>query len=166
MKAREVILLLLIIGAGALIHEIQNGNLPFFWDFEEGIFWNAQEFDFEETLTVDPPLPGQLVVDNAHGQVDVQAGPADRITITLTKRIYRKTEAEARADLATLQKMVATKTRTGKISASDWLGYEGDLAALKAQEAIADRLVREFGYDIYLNEIVSFQRVTRESLAL
>ncbi|MCJ7587659.1 MAG: DUF4097 domain-containing protein [Candidatus Aminicenantes bacterium] len=97
MRAREVILLLFIIAAGVTVHEIQHGNLPIFWDFEEGILWNAEEFSFEETLTVEPPFPTDLAVQNAHGRVDVQGAETDRITITLTKRIYRKNEADARA---------------------------------------------------------------------
>ncbi len=103
MRAREVILLLFIIGAGVLVHEIQHGNLPIIWDFEEGILWNAEEFNYQETLTVEPPFPDDLTVENAHGQVEIQGGETDRITITLAKRIYRRTEADARAVSARLR---------------------------------------------------------------
>ncbi|MBN2207254.1 MAG: hypothetical protein JW742_07605 [Candidatus Aminicenantes bacterium] len=97
MKAREVVLLLLIIAAGVVVHQVQEGNIPFVWDIDEGLLWNAQEFRFEETLTVAPPLPAALLVENLRGEVEVQGGAADAVTIVFTKRIYRRTEEEAGA---------------------------------------------------------------------
>lgn len=97
MKAREVVLLLLIIAAGVLIHQVQEGNLPIIWDLDEGLGWNAEEYRFEETLTVPAPVPAALVVENELGEVEVQGAETETITILLTKRIYRRDEAEARA---------------------------------------------------------------------
>jgi len=97
MKAREVVLLLLIIGAGVLAHQIQEGNIPVLWDLDEGILWNAREFSYEETLTIRPPFPEAFVIDNAHGAVDIQGAATETVTILLTKRIYRRDEEDARA---------------------------------------------------------------------
>jgi hypothetical protein len=97
MKAREIVLLLLIIAAGVTVHEVREGNIPFVWDLDEGFLWNGREFSYEETLTLDAPMPGALVVENAHGAVDVQAAATDTIAVLFTKRIYRRDEHDARA---------------------------------------------------------------------
>jgi len=96
MKAREVVLLLLIIGAGVLVHQIQEGTIPLVWDLDEGLLWNAREFRFEETLSAAAPVPAALVVENAHGTVEVQGTATDTVTVQFTKRIYRRDEADAR----------------------------------------------------------------------
>jgi hypothetical protein len=79
-------------------------------------------------------------------------------------KLQYATEAEARVDIDILKKIIAHPIRLGQASASDWLGFDGPEAIFEAEEAIVDRLAALIGYDVVLDRIVSFQRVTREKL--
>ncbi len=94
MKAKEIILLIFIIAAGVFAYHVQSGKIDVTWD---GIFdFDFNEYTYEDTQVIEPPLPASLRVLNAHGQVEVQGTETDRITFTFTERIRRNNEERAR----------------------------------------------------------------------
>lgn len=93
MKAREVFLLILIILAGVLFTHIQTGKLH--WSFDEWGIITSEEFFYEETEDLAPPLPAILEILNSHGEVTVQGTETDRVTVTLKKTIWRRNQQEA-----------------------------------------------------------------------
>ncbi len=113
MKFRQILLVVALVLAGAVIYAVQTGQ----WDLRYG--WNEEfpfvgrEFVFEESQTVTPPFPLFLEVINAHGGVEVEAADQDAITLTLTKRIWRKNE--------TLAKDIADRLKTVVVRESDRL---------------------------------------------
>jgi len=97
MKAKEIILALLIIAVGAFIYYAQSGRLDWEFDGEGGFsFMNWDEFTFEETAEIDAPLPQQLQVINSHGQVEIRGAEGDKVVVSFKKRIWRKNETEAK----------------------------------------------------------------------
>lgn len=107
MKAKEIILAILIIAAGAFIYYAQSGRLDWEFDGEHGFFFgNWDEFTYEETQDIEAPLPQELQVINAHGRVEIQGADVDRIRISLQKRIWRKSEADAKKVSAELKLVV------------------------------------------------------------
>jgi DUF4097 and DUF4098 domain-containing protein YvlB len=97
MKAKEIILAILIIVVGAFIYYAQSGRLDWEFDNEVGPFFtNWDEFTYEETQEIQAPLPQQLQVINAHGQVEIQGTDGDKVMVSFKKRIWRKNESEAK----------------------------------------------------------------------
>jgi hypothetical protein len=94
MKAKEIILLIFIIAAGVFFYHVQAGKIDIAWD--DFIAWDFNEYTYQETQVIEPPLPASLKVLNAHGQVDVIGAETDRITFTFEKRIWRRDEEKAR----------------------------------------------------------------------
>jgi len=95
MKAKEIILLILIIAAGIIFYHAQTGKIWFDWEWEEGIYFGQEEFVYEVTEEITPPLPGVLRIVNAHGNVEVQGTQQDSISITFEKKIYRRKQNQA-----------------------------------------------------------------------
>ncbi|MDH4257632.1 MAG: hypothetical protein OEV50_02390 [Candidatus Aminicenantes bacterium] len=95
MKAKEIILLILIIAAGIIFYHAQTGKIWFDWEWEEGIYFGQEEFVYEVTEEITPPLPGILHIVNAHGNVEVQGTQQDTISITFEKQIYRRKRNQA-----------------------------------------------------------------------
>lgn len=101
MKGREVFLLILIIVAGILLTQTYRGNINWNWDWDgEGWGWNffgwAHEAKAQETKAIEDPLPQELIVDNSHGEVVVEPASDGRLTVSLEKKAFRRTEEEAR----------------------------------------------------------------------
>ena len=94
MKAKEIILLIFIIAAGVFFYHIQAGKIDIVWD--DFIAWDVNEYTYQETQVIEPPLPVSLKVLNSHGQVDVIGSETDRITFTFEKRIWRRDKEKAR----------------------------------------------------------------------
>ncbi len=94
MKAKEIILLIFIIAVGVFGYHVQTGKIDVTWD--EIFDFDFNEYTYEETQVIEPPLPASLRVLNAHGQVDLQGAETDRITFTFTERIRRNNEERAR----------------------------------------------------------------------
>lgn len=94
MKAKEIVLLIFIIAVGVFAYHVQSGKIDVTWD--EIFDFDFNEYVYEETHVVEPPLPASLRVLNAHGQVEVQGTETDRITFTFTERIRRNNEERAR----------------------------------------------------------------------
>jgi hypothetical protein len=106
MKGREIVLALLIIGAGIFIFCVQTGRLNLEFDGPILIFGHAEEFTFEETQEISAPLPPELRVLNAHGSVDIQGGDIGEAKIIFRKRIWRRNEKEAKKVADALQMII------------------------------------------------------------
>lgn len=94
MKAKEIILLVFIIVAGVFFYHVQAGKIDVAWD--DFIAWDFNEYTYQETQVIEPPLPAALHVLNSHGQVEVLGTETDRITFTFEKKIWRRNEEKAR----------------------------------------------------------------------
>jgi len=94
MKAKEIILLVFIIAAGVFFYHVQAGKIDVVWD--DFIAWDFNEYTYQETQVIEPPLPASLHVLNSHGQVEVLGTETDRITFTFEKKIWRRNEERAR----------------------------------------------------------------------
>jgi len=94
MKAKEIIILILVVAAGIFFTHAKTGKLRFDWEDYVALGWNA--YTFEESGVIEAPLPALLKVTNAHGSVEIAGATEDRITFTLKKKIWRRNEARAR----------------------------------------------------------------------
>ncbi|MGB7296249.1 MAG: hypothetical protein WBC70_11725, partial [Candidatus Aminicenantales bacterium] len=94
MKAKEITLLIFIIAVGVFAYHVQSGKIDITWD--DVFAFDFNEYVYEETQVIEPPLPASLRVLNAHGRVDVQGVDTDRVTFTFTERIRRQNEEKAR----------------------------------------------------------------------
>jgi hypothetical protein len=95
MKAKEIILLILIVTVGIIFYHAQTGKIWIDWDWDEGIFFGQEEFVYEETEEITPPFPPSLRVINAHGHIEVEGSDQDSISIVFEKRIFRREQKEA-----------------------------------------------------------------------
>ncbi|MBN1270864.1 MAG: hypothetical protein JXB26_01215 [Candidatus Aminicenantes bacterium] len=93
MKAREVFLLILIIVAGILFTHFQLGKIH--WRLNDWGIFTSEEFFFEETRDINPPLPVLLEVQNRHGEVNIQGTENETVKVTLQKIIWRRNKDEA-----------------------------------------------------------------------
>lgn len=112
MKAKEIILLILIIAAGIFFYHAQTGKIWIDWDWDEGIFFGQEEFVYEESEEIASPFPPNLFIDNAHGQVEVEGTQQDSISVTLEKRIFRREEKDAEEAAGKLR-MIVEKEGSG-----------------------------------------------------
>ncbi|MCX6561778.1 MAG: DUF4097 family beta strand repeat-containing protein [Candidatus Aminicenantes bacterium] len=94
MRAREIVLALLIILAGVSLSYFKSGRLSFEGDDFFG--WSGREFQFEETRDIPGPAPAWLEIANSHGAVAVESAAIDQVRIVFTKRVWRKDEAAAK----------------------------------------------------------------------
>jgi hypothetical protein len=94
MKAKEVILLIFIIAAGVFFYHAQTGKIDVVWD--DFIAFDSNEYTYQETQVIEPPLPASLKVLNSHGEVDVVGAETDRITIIFEKTVWRRNEEKAK----------------------------------------------------------------------
>jgi len=108
MKAKEVILLLIIIAAGVFFYHAYTGNLDVDFYFGEGIFWDFEDFIYEESLELEPPFPSRLRIVNSHGKIEIQGTEEQTITIDFQKKIWRKNEEKAK-EVADKLKMIVDK---------------------------------------------------------
>ncbi|NIM91592.1 MAG: hypothetical protein GTO17_11670 [Candidatus Aminicenantes bacterium] len=109
MKAKEIILLVLIIAAGVIFYHAHTGKLDWSVDFGDGIYWGLEEFIYEETQEIVPPFPAQLLLINSHGDIEIQGTEEQKITIDFQERIWRKNEEQA-AEVAEKLKMTIDKS--------------------------------------------------------
>ena len=72
MKAREVVLLVVIIAAGVLLYYGQTGKAGFHFNFDDGLVTGGRGYSYTESLTVDAPIPARLRITNAHGDDEVR----------------------------------------------------------------------------------------------
>ncbi len=104
MKAKEIVLLIFIILIGVFITQIYTGNLDLDWGWGDSILFGYDEFVFEETEEIESPLSEELRIRNAHGSIEIFGSDEEKVTISFTKRIWRKEEVEAE-EIADLLKM-------------------------------------------------------------
>jgi hypothetical protein len=103
MKAREVLLALLIVGAGVFTYYAKSGRIGPFLENWDGGWRGGEEFVFEEKLEVPAPLPAEVRVVNAHGAIEVQGGDVQAMTVVLKKSVYERVRAKAEAVAAELK---------------------------------------------------------------
>jgi hypothetical protein len=95
MKAKEIILLILIVTVGIIFYHAQTGKIWIDWDWDDGVFLGQEEFVYEETEEIAPPFPQSLRIMNAHGQVEVQGSEQEIISVTFQKQIFRRNQTRA-----------------------------------------------------------------------
>ncbi len=109
MKAKEIILLVLIIAAGVIFYHAYTGKLDWSIDFGDGIYWGLNEFTYAETQEIEPPFPAQLLLINSHGDIEIQGTEEQKITIDFQERIWRRNEEQA-AEVSEKLKMTIDKS--------------------------------------------------------
>ncbi|MHB8054101.1 MAG: DUF4097 family beta strand repeat-containing protein [Candidatus Aminicenantales bacterium] len=96
MRARDVFLALLIIGAGVFLTYEKSGRFDEWFDGWDGLrFGFYDEFTYEETPLIPGPLPAEIRVLNAHGNIEISGAATDRATVVFKKRISARNKAEA-----------------------------------------------------------------------
>ena len=106
MKAKEIILLILIIAAGVTFYHAHTGKI--YIDIDDHIFFDHEKFVYEEFQEIEPPFPPQLQVINAHGDIEIQGTDEGRITVSFEKTIWRRNEEQAK-EIADELKMTIDK---------------------------------------------------------
>jgi DUF4097 and DUF4098 domain-containing protein YvlB len=107
MKAKEVLLLVLIVVVGVFLYQARTGGIWIDGDWE-GPFGAGRAFDFEESTTLEGLIPARIEIRNTHGNVEVRGSDQETVTLTLLKHVRRRSEAEAR-DVANALKPVITR---------------------------------------------------------
>jgi len=105
MKAKEVIILILIILAGVGLHYVEDWHLTLKSTWLDDSFsfkLGDKSYEFEENQNLEPAAI--LEVINSHGQVQIEGGDYQDISLTLKKTIWDKSEKQA-AQLATELKL-------------------------------------------------------------
>jgi DUF4097 and DUF4098 domain-containing protein YvlB len=97
MRFREVLLVVFLLAVGVVVYQAQTGrwDLHFGW-WEDDFFGWGKSYAFEETQTIQAPLPAGLQVTNSHGWIEVRGADQETIQLTFQKKIWRRDEAEAR----------------------------------------------------------------------
>ena len=95
MKAKEIILLILIVAVGIFFYHAQTGKIWIDWEWDEGVYFGQEEFVYEETEEITPPFPLSLHILNAHGHVEVEGADQESISILFEKRIFRRKQTQA-----------------------------------------------------------------------
>jgi len=105
MRFRDVLLVIVLLVAGVAVYQAQTGhwNIHFGdWD-NDFVGWGGRSFTFEESRTIEAPLPARLEVDNDHGWVEVRGDDQETIRLTFQKKVWRRDETDARAIADKLQ---------------------------------------------------------------
>lgn len=117
MKGKEVWLLVLIVVVGVVFYQARTGGIRIDGDWEGPFGW-GRAFDFEESIILEGPVPARIEVHNAHGDVEVRGADQGTVTVTLLKKVRRRTEAEARAVADKLKPVVVRNAGRVEISAN------------------------------------------------
>ncbi|MDD8027375.1 MAG: DUF4097 family beta strand repeat-containing protein [Acidobacteriota bacterium] len=104
MRAREIVLALFIILAGITLSVFKSGKLSL--GESEFFGWSGQEFRYEVSQDIPGPLPARLEVSNGRGAVAIEAAETAQVQVVLTKRVWRKKEAEAKAAAGAIRLIV------------------------------------------------------------
>ncbi|MEE9389651.1 MAG: hypothetical protein V3U91_00250, partial [Candidatus Aminicenantaceae bacterium] len=96
MRAKEILVLILIIGAGIIFYHAQTGKLHIDWDIEDHIYFSLEEYISEESQEIQPPFPALLEIDNSRGDIEIHGAEEEKITIRFQKVIWRKNEEKAK----------------------------------------------------------------------
>ena len=95
MKAKEIILLLLIVTVGVVFTHIYTEKWDVVFGWEEGWFLDTDEFTFEEFETLEPPFPPNLQIINDYGDIEILGTDQKNIQIQFTKRIRHRRKDRA-----------------------------------------------------------------------
>jgi len=106
MKAKEIILLILIIAAGVTFYHAHTDKI--YIDIDDHIFFDHEKFVYEEFQELEPPFPPLLQVINAHGDIEIQGTDEGKITVSFEKTIWRRNEEQAK-EIADELKMTIDK---------------------------------------------------------
>lgn len=109
MRAKEILFLIFFVAVGVFLYYAYTDK--FDWEIEWGddFLFKLEEFQYEESHTIDPPFPRSIHVVNRHGEIKIQGTEEERIVVTMQKKIRRRTEEEAR-EVANALKMVKEQT--------------------------------------------------------
>jgi hypothetical protein len=108
MKAKEIILLILIIVVGVIFTQLYTGEIDVHFDFDEDFIIFSNEFDYEDYQEFEPPFPSLVQVVNYHGDIDILGIDEEKMTITLRKKVWRRKEEDAQK-IADELKMIIDK---------------------------------------------------------
>jgi len=97
MRFREVLLVLALLAVGFVIYQAQTGKWDLSFGWEDDVFDWGRSYTFEETQTIQAPLPSALEIVNSHGWVEVRGADQETVQLTFQKKVWRRDEAEARA---------------------------------------------------------------------
>jgi len=105
MKAKEIILLILIIVVGILFHQLYTGEIDIYFDLDDDFVVISNEFDYEDYQEFEPPFPALLQVINSYGDIEIQGTSEEKIAVTLRKTVWRRKE-DAAQEIADELKMI------------------------------------------------------------
>ena len=115
MRFREILLLVVLIGAGFVLYQVETGG----WDLSEGFGLTfdedltfiglGHEYSYEQTETFEGPLPASLEIANSHGWVEIRGADQEAIRLSFRKLVRRRKEEDAR-EVAGRLRYVLTKT--------------------------------------------------------
>jgi hypothetical protein len=93
MKAKEIVLLILIALVGVGFHYLQNFRVSID-DWNADFLFRGNSYTFEESLTLEPAALIEVI--NSHGQVECEGSDRPDIALTFEKKVWRKDEETAR----------------------------------------------------------------------
>jgi hypothetical protein len=96
MKAKEIILLILIVVGGVFLYYAQTGKLDVAFGIDGHFLFPLHQFKYEEYTKLQPPFPSRLQVINAHGNVEIQGADEQGMAISFQKKIWRRKEKQAK----------------------------------------------------------------------
>lgn len=118
MKAKEIILLILIIVVGILFTQLYTGEIDIYFDFEDDFIIVSNEYDYEDYQEFESPFPSLIHVTNAHGDIKILGTDEEKMTVTLRKKIWRRKEEEAKKIADELKINIQKEADKWTISAS------------------------------------------------
>ncbi len=118
MKAKEIILLILIIVVGILFTQLYTGEIDVYFDFEDDFIIVSNEFDYEDYQEFEPPFPSLIQVTNSHGDIEILGTDENKITVSLRKKVWRRKEEKAKEIADELEMSVKKETDKWTISTS------------------------------------------------
>jgi len=108
MKAKEIILLILIIVVGILFTQLYTGEIDVYFDLEDDFIIVSNEFDYEDYQELEPPFPSLIQVTNSNGDIEILGTDENKITVSLRKKVWRRKEEKAQ-EIADELKMIIKK---------------------------------------------------------
>ncbi len=104
MKAKEIVILALIILAGVSLHYLENCRFRFD-DWEEDFLFRGQSYTFSEHLSLE--AAEILEITNSHGQIQVEGNPVEQISLILEKKVWSRHEEKAREKAEQIKVLVS-----------------------------------------------------------
>ncbi len=118
MKAKEIILLILIIVVGILFTQLYTGEIDVYFDFEDDFIIVSNEFDYEDYQEFEPPFPSLIQVTNSNGDIEILGTDENKITVSLRKKVWRRKEEKAKEIADELKMSIKKETDKWTITTS------------------------------------------------